>query len=369
MRIRTIKPEFFWDVKIGRLSCYARLTFIGLWCLADDYGTLDKHPLVIKGQLFPFDPDVDIEACLRELEEQKLILRYGPEKLYIYIPGFKKHQKINRPSEYRQAPPPEEFGIDVEAWLNENSLNTHGGLSEDSLSTHGGLTEHSVTEYINSNNNKETETEIETDIETETDIVTETETETEKRENKKCTANAVLVDEPDDSSTIPPPTKKNKITPCPYQEIVELYHKILPDLPRCRLITETRKRYIKARWREILTKPELMEMMVKNEEGKTDREKGLLWFERFFKYVSESNFLCGKVPPGKDRDHPFMADLEWLMRPNNFVKVLEGRYHVKDEFWSKLSHAGRKTAMAAMNLLKRWEEEERQKEENDGVVQ
>ncbi|HID22284.1 MAG TPA: hypothetical protein EYP14_07770 [Planctomycetaceae bacterium] len=70
--------------------------------------------------------------------------------------------------------------------------------------------------------------------------------------------------------------------------------------------------------------------------------------------------------PSKGRDQPFMAHLEWLTRPTNFVKVLEGRYHVRDRDspLSKLSEAGRRTAMAAMELIREMQEQE----EQDGVV-
>lgn len=37
-RIRTIKPEFFTDGKISRLSADSALFFVGLWTCADDYG-------------------------------------------------------------------------------------------------------------------------------------------------------------------------------------------------------------------------------------------------------------------------------------------------------------------------------------------
>jgi len=115
-RIRTIKPQFFEDDKIGSLTPYGRLCFIGLWTLADDFGTLNKPPEVIKAQLFPYDyndPELDIHRILQELENLKLIVRYGPNKRYIYIPHFHKHQQIDKPSPTRAAPPPEEFGIPV----------------------------------------------------------------------------------------------------------------------------------------------------------------------------------------------------------------------------------------------------------------
>lgn len=57
MRIRTIKPEFWVSESMGRLSRDARLIFVGLWSLADDYGRFRADPRLIAGQLLPYDPD------------------------------------------------------------------------------------------------------------------------------------------------------------------------------------------------------------------------------------------------------------------------------------------------------------------------
>jgi len=54
-RIRTIKPQFWTDEKIGNLPMGARLLFIGLWNLADDEGIVLWNAAYIKGQLFPYD--------------------------------------------------------------------------------------------------------------------------------------------------------------------------------------------------------------------------------------------------------------------------------------------------------------------------
>jgi len=89
----------------------------------------------------------------------------------------------------------------------------------------------------------------------------------------------------------------------PYQTIVELYHRFCPSLPRVKVLNDTRKRYIRARWKEY---PDIK------------------FWEEFFKRVEESDFLTGRADYGKRR--PFIADLEWLMRPSNFAKVLEGKY-------------------------------------------
>ena len=104
--------------------------------------------------------------------------------------------------------------------------------------------------------------------------------------------------------------KKNTCLPeantgCPFQKIVDLYHSSLPDLPRVKVLTEARKGYIKARW---------------NENG---RDFG--WWEEYFSQVKESAFLCGKCESFNGRK-PFIADLEWLVKPSNMVKVIEGKY-------------------------------------------
>lgn len=104
--------------------------------------------------------------------------------------------------------------------------------------------------------------------------------------------------------------KKNTCLPeantgCPFQKIIDLYHTALPDLPRFKVLTEARKGYIKARW---------------NENG-----RDLKWWTEYFDQVKASNFLCGRCEAYNGRK-PFIADLEWLVKPANTVKVIEGKY-------------------------------------------
>jgi hypothetical protein len=88
---------------------------------------------------------------------------------------------------------------------------------------------------------------------------------------------------------------------CPHNEILALYHKLLPSLPRVKEWTEARQKLLKMRWYE-----------------KPERQK-LEWWRDYFKAVSKSDFLTGKV-------NEFQANLEWLVRPRNFIKVIEGFY-------------------------------------------
>ena len=99
------------------------------------------------------------------------------------------------------------------------------------------------------------------------------------------------------------PVEKIKV---PFKEIVELYHKVLTTLPRMEKLTDVRKGLIRQRWLEDL--PDLNN------------------WENYFDYISQSEFLMGKVESYDNRP-PFRADLEWISRPSNYAKILEEKYH------------------------------------------
>lgn len=90
--------------------------------------------------------------------------------------------------------------------------------------------------------------------------------------------------------------------PCPYEQIIALYHEHCPDLPRCLKRTASRDRHMAARWRE---------------------NHDLEYFRAFFQRVQTTPFLLGRG------NGAWRADLEWLMKPEKFAKVLEGRYEDK----------------------------------------
>lgn len=63
-----------------------------------------------------------------------------------------------------------------------------------------------------------------------------------------------------------------------------------------------RKKILKSRWRE------------------DESRQNLEWWKYYFSIVLDSPFLLGEN--GKS----WQADLEWLVRPRNFAKVLDGKY-------------------------------------------
>jgi hypothetical protein len=102
---------------------------------------------------------------------------------------------------------------------------------------------------------------------------------------------------------------------CPHEQIIAIYHEVLPQCPRVKTWGEPSRKVLRARWRE-----------------DKDRQD-LGWWKEFFAGVATSDFLTGKVNGSKSE--PFVASLNWLLKPMNMEKVLNGTY-------GQRSHCGQK---------------------------
>ena len=96
MRIRQIKPSFWLNEDLAKLSHLARLTWVGLWAIADRAGRMEARPQRIRGQLFPYEPSIQIDAILSELQAGGFLVRYENDGAwYFEIPNFTKHQRFS----------------------------------------------------------------------------------------------------------------------------------------------------------------------------------------------------------------------------------------------------------------------------------
>lgn len=103
-RIRTIKPDFFFDEKITELDHKARLAFIGLWCYADKEGKMEDKPKVLKAKLFPYE-NIDFDKILTVLADVNMISRYAVEgKNFLIINNFQKHQRPHHTEKKSEIP-------------------------------------------------------------------------------------------------------------------------------------------------------------------------------------------------------------------------------------------------------------------------
>ena len=139
-RNRTIKPKFFDDVKIGRISRDARLLYIGLWVFADDVGVVPGDSIWLKSRVFPYD-QIQVQQFEKWMNELVIngficLLSYKGER-FIYLPTFTRHQVVNRPN-YEDLNIPKDL-------LDKEKDKIHRAITEQSLNNHGIITEASFT--------------------------------------------------------------------------------------------------------------------------------------------------------------------------------------------------------------------------------
>jgi uncharacterized protein YdaU (DUF1376 family) len=104
--------------------------------------------------------------------------------------------------------------------------------------------------------------------------------------------------------TLVPPAGGTGVAKIPiidHKSVVDLYNRILPELPEARLITDRRRSAINGC---AMIKPVC---------------RTLEFWEQYFNDVRESDFLMG-------RKTDFKADLDFLTTKNKFVRVVEGSY-------------------------------------------
>lgn len=110
-----------------------------------------------------------------------------------------------------------------------------------------------------------------------------------------------------------------KLPDCPHLRIIDLFGERLPILaqPKPELWGGKNAEAMRARWRWVLT--------AKRRNGEryaATEQEALDWFGRFFDFVAASDFLTGRVGD-------FACTLQWLMKSENFEKVVQGNYKNK----------------------------------------
>lgn len=148
-RIRTIKPKFWDDVKIGRLPRDARLLYIGLWTFSDDLGVVIADPVWLKSKIFPYDKIQlqQLEAWLKMLEETGFIshLTVKSESFY-YLPTFSRHQVINKPN-LEDVNISKELLDNILAKITDQSGINHGTITDQSGTIIGEEEDKDITPY------------------------------------------------------------------------------------------------------------------------------------------------------------------------------------------------------------------------------
>ena len=143
--------------------------------------------------------------------------------------------------------------------------------------------------------------------------------ETDSQPIVKATINQKLITNNQVNTNICPPDgePEEKLPDCEHKAVIGLYHQHLPTLRKVEVWNTTRHGYLRQRWREVA---------IELSQGKTIHTDDVLnWWQDFFKHIAHSKFLTGKINSKDGR--AFTADLEWILKPSNFAKIVEGKYH------------------------------------------
>ena len=98
MRKRIIKPQFWDSERVAAMELGARLTFIGLWQMADRGGHLRYNLKRISTQLYPYDDEWPVGEWIDQMVEQGLVVIWQCARTghaVLTIKGFAEHQSIH----------------------------------------------------------------------------------------------------------------------------------------------------------------------------------------------------------------------------------------------------------------------------------
>ncbi len=122
-------------------------------------------------------------------------------------------------------------------------------------------------------------------------------------------------------------SKKSKINP---QKVVDLFHQFCSELPKVMVLSKARKSAISSRI----------------------NEHGLNSITQVFQMTGASKFMNG------DNKEGWRATFDWVMKPTNFVKILEGNYQnrssIKSQINSNEPTINRQTADTIKSNFKGW---------------
>ena len=256
-RNRMIKPKFWDDTKIGRLTRDARLLYIGLWNFSDDIGVVIGDSIWLKSKIFPYD-QIQIQQFEKWMNELVIngficLLSYKGER-FIYLPNFTRHQVINKPNY-------EDLNI-PKCLIDKAKDNFHLLFTEQSRNATVLFTEQYVTKIEG------------------------------EREEEYSPYN------PPQGEVSPP--ESNEDEKINYNALMDTFNKMFEGkLPKVTAMTDKRRKAVKAR---------------ASEHGKEA-------IMAVFNSVSQSAFLLGH------NNRNWVCDFDWIFRPTNFIKILEGNYN------------------------------------------
>lgn len=87
---------------------------------------------------------------------------------------------------------------------------------------------------------------------------------------------------------------------------------------------------------DVLNDSRRKKIAARGKEGKTNDRTAWEAWEQVFRNIRASTYLCGEDPPGRGYTDPFALSIEFVLRPSEFLRILDGGYRANR---SDLTHS------------------------------
>jgi len=114
------------------------------------------------------------------------------------------------------------------------------------------------------------------------------------------------------------PMAATTLPPCPQQDLLNLYRKHLPNLTQPRIWDGSRAASLRQRWQQC-ARPSAGAFGG----GYETTEKGIEFWDSFFGYIANDTTLAKGF---ESQGRVWRPDLEWICKPANFAKIVDGKY-------------------------------------------
>lgn len=318
-RIRTIKPEFWTSEQVMECSPLARLLFIGMWNFCDDQGVHPASSKTLKAEIFPAD-DITIDAIsnlVSELIKQRLVMEFENNfKKYWYVTGW-KHQLIKNPSTPKYPAPPKEYSASPTPVLPQSYPSPTVGVPP---VREGKGREGIVREEIE-DTSTDVDEEASSAIKVTDDNARYDVTDVAAAASSQSNHDSVVIRMPVRNQQSVMTTKKSKKIKAydsidnalsPYREIYEAYNEDLPMLVEVMADKQSRRELIDLAWNSNLIGPSIENFRV------------------YFRYIRDHCKFITMRPEDRPKTDKykglFKPKFDWIMNPENVVKIIEGTY-------------------------------------------
>jgi hypothetical protein len=299
-RARNIKPGFFKNDLLGEIDPLGRILFAGLWTIADRSGRLEDREKRIKAEVLPYD-NVDVAYLLNELSDRGFLLRYEVEgSKYIQIVNWDKHQNPHKNEAISEIPEYSHAKTVIALNNFEKAPKKDGAEQEEHTASTVQVQDEHQTKIMSELEEHHTSTVLEHEKHHTSTVQTQEEHTTNPADSFNLIPDSLSLLKTLSASDEPNPITSELKKAIDCQAAIDKYHEICPTLPKVQILSDKRKKGLKA----------LISI------------HGMDGFEKALRLIQESDFLTGRAPTGR----PWTCNIDWILDQKNFIKIIEGNY-------------------------------------------